>query len=184
MSSTNFECHKCGLILSTKYKLNDHLKRKIPCTQQTTIFCCQKCGKQFTRKYNMQRHIDKNKCTAYQIPQTSHIYIQLLTQLTDELSFPIKDCNLIPIWNSTCLQIHNTPHNGFDILWKLLSVLTITQLTHVLQLHENEVPIPPGLPNIINNITLHLQKLLNLGNKHLGKNKIIDIIDSLPLLKN
>lgn len=62
MSEEN-QCKICGKILTTKYKLNAHMKKKIPCTPKMKEFKCEKCQKIFTTKQSLQIHTNKkNPC--------------------------------------------------------------------------------------------------------------------------
>jgi hypothetical protein len=63
---TMYSCKKCGREFKEERYLQQHRKRKTPCSKNRK---CNKCGKKFTRERDLQNHLKrKTPCTIEEIP--------------------------------------------------------------------------------------------------------------------
>ena len=61
-----FICNKCDRGFTQERYLQQHLKRKIPCTKQ---YLCDKCKKEFPNNSSLQKHLDRvTSCVLEEIP--------------------------------------------------------------------------------------------------------------------
>jgi hypothetical protein len=175
-------CPKCDRTFSSKYKLDSHSHRKNPCNSTVpSMLCCKICGKQFTRSYNLRRHMHSNSCSSFQLPQTPLFYITMLARLAHAYTHPVPETVVLDVWQVACLEMHAAPHDGFDVVWRLLHVLTVPQLCTVLQTKSTNVPLPPTLPSVLQEIKQHVQTLAEQGHQTVGPNAISALLsDVLP----
>ena len=151
-----------------------------PPKPKPTAFVCSVCGRSFSRKFNLQRHVELQKCTPFVFPTEHTYYVPLIKHLMGALRAPVNDAVLPYLWQSTCISVHASPHSGFDAIWKLVNLLSPTQLHTVFAYDSSVVQPPAHMSTIVTTLHAHLKTLADAGVKHIGKHPIAEMRAVLP----